>query len=288
MKPTDRREAIGSLIDERGLSVRRACKSMSIARSTWYRKPSKESSKDDEVIEKLNEVAGKFGRWEFWKCFHWMRLQDLGWNHKRVLRIYREMGLNLPRRTKKRLPARVKQPLDAPARVNRMWSMDFMHDTLYHGQRFRVRNLFYEGVREATRIEVDTSLPAERVVRVLEQTKESRPFPKQIRVDSGPELISQKLVDWCDENDVHLHHIQPGKPTQNAYIERFNDTFRREVLDAHLFGSLNQVRQISEEWMIGYNEERPHESLGNIPPTLFKEQLTHNQTNQDSSYEVSS
>lgn len=165
--------------------------------------------------------------------------------------------------------------------------MDFMQDTLYHGQRFRIFNLFDEGVREAIRIEIDTSLPAERVVRVLEQTKQERQLPRQIRVDNGPELISQKLVTWCEENDVHLHYIQPGKPTQNAYVERFNRTFRHEVLNAHLFGSLSQVRQIAEEWMITYNEERPHKSLGNLPPSLFKEQLTTKPSPNSSSLEVS-
>lgn len=113
--------------------------------------------------------------------------------------------------------------------------MDFMHDTLYCGKRFRTLNIIDEGVREALAIEVDTSLPALRVIRVLEQLKESYPLPEQIRVDNGPELISSKLVAWCEMNRIRLHHIQPGKPTQNAYIERFNRTMRREVLDAHLF-----------------------------------------------------
>lgn len=148
------------------------------------------------------------------------------------------MGLNLPRRAKKRLPARVKEPLDAPPHPNAYWSMDFMHDTLYHGKRFRTLNILDEGVREALAIEVDTSLPAERVIRVLEQLKDSRPLPRQIRVDNGPELISSKLVAWCERHQINLHHIQPGKPTQNAYIERFNRTYLREVLDAYLFGSL--------------------------------------------------
>jgi putative transposase len=152
--------------------------------------------------------------------------------------------------------------------------MEFMHDTLHYGKRFRTLNIFDEGVREALAIEVDSSLPAERVIRVLDQLKESRQLPRQIRVDNGPELISSKLVAWCDENQVRLHHIQPGKPTQNAYVERFNRSFRYEVLDAHLFDSLGQVRDIVHWWMGIYHEERPHESLGNLPPTVFRKQLT--------------
>ena len=208
------------------------------------------------------------------KCYYWLRHQGHRWNHKRVWRVYRSNGFNLPRRTKKRLPARIKQPLEVPAEPDRMWSMDFMHDTLMHGKRFRTLNIFDEGVREIAAIEIDTSLPAARVIRVLEQIKESRSLPQQIRVDNGPELISSSLVAWCKENGVHLQHIQPGKPTQNAYVERFNRTYRHEVLDAHLFESLEQVREITHHWMISYNEERPHQSLGNVPPTVFRNQLT--------------
>ena len=184
------------------------------------------------------------------------------------------MRLNLPRRAKRRLPNRVKQPLDVILEPNRAWSLDFMHDRLWSGKQFRTLNIIDEGVREILAIEVDTSLPAERVIRVLEQLKESRPLPAQIRVDNGPELISSKLNAWCETNGVHLHHIQPGRPTQNAFIERFNRTFRAEVLDAHIFDSLSEVRDIVHNWMTVYNEKRPHKSLGNIPPRLFTQQLT--------------
>ena len=154
-----------------------------------------------------------------------------------------------------------------------MWSMDFMHDTLYHGRRFRTFNLMDEGVREALAIEVDTSLPAERVIRVLEQVSSWRGYPKQIRSDNGPEFLADKLVQWCKEHHVDLAYIQPGKPTQNAYIERFNRTFRYELLDAYLFESLDQVREQAWAWMRQYNEERPHDSLGRIPPTQFRKNL---------------
>jgi putative transposase len=188
------------------------------------------------------------------------------------------MRLNLPRRTKRRLPQRVKQPLEVVPEPNRGWSMDFMSDSLVSGQLFRTFNVVDEGTREALAIEVDTSLPAERVIRVLEQIKDSRPLPMQIRVDNGPELISSKLVEWSEKNGVRLQYIQPGKPTQNAYIERFNRTFRCEVLDAYLFRSLSEVREIVHHWMLVYNEERPHESLGNLPPETFRRQQTPNQT----------
>jgi putative transposase len=252
--------------------VARACRLLKVGRSRWYRPSADHCERDAPVIGRLNEVVGKHGRWGFWKCFHWLRQRGERWNHKRVLRVYRAMKLNLPRRAKRRLPARVRQPLDVPAEPNRMWAMDFMHDTLFCGRRFRTFNLIDEGAREALAIEVDSSLPAERVVRVLEQIKESRPLPEQIRIDNGPELQSSKLVAWAESNGVRLHYIQPGKPTQNAYIERFNRTFRREVLDAHLFTSLGEVREIVHEWMTAYNDERPHQALGNVPPRVFSQQ----------------
>ena len=274
------------LVGEGTLSANRACRIMRISRSGWYREVPDRRLRDAPLIERLNEVTARHGRWGFWKCFHWMRQRGALWNHKRVLRVYRAMRLNLPRRAKRRLPARTRQPLEAPPEADRMWSMDFMHDTLYHGKRFRTLNVFDEGVREILAIEVDTSLPAGRVIRVLEQIKESRTLPSQIRVDNGPELISAKLVAWCELHGIRLHHIQPGKPTQNAYIERFNRTFRREVLDAHLFVSLTEVKETVHHWMIAYNEERPHDSLGNLPPTRFREQQTRN-TVPTSTFELS-
>ncbi len=188
------REAVGWLVEVQELSVSRACESVGLNRSSWYRPERTDLARDEIVIGKLNEVVGKHSRWGFWKCFHWMRQRGATWNHKRVWRVYRGMRLNLPRRAKRRLPSRERQPLEVPPVPDQMCSMDFMHDTLWCGKRFRTLNIFDEGVREVLAIEVDTSLPADRVIRVLEQLKESRPLPAQIRVDNGPELVSSKLV----------------------------------------------------------------------------------------------
>ena len=155
--------------------------------------------------------------------------------------------------------------------ANILWSMDFMADALYGCRRFRTFNVLDEGVREALAIEIDTSLRTERVIRVLEQLKEWRGLPQAIRCDNGPEYTAQALVDWCEAHRVELRYIQPGKPNQNAYIERFNKSYRNEVLDAHLFEDLDQVREITHTWLQRYNEERPHESLGNLPPSVFPE-----------------
>jgi len=164
-------------------------------------------------------------------------------------------------------------PLDVPAQANYSWSFDFMSDALYNGTRYRVLNIIDEGVREALDIVIDTSLPSSRVVRCLEQLKDERGLPKMIRVDNGSEMTSQMFQDWYKENNITIAYIEPGKPNQNAFIERFNRSYRNEVLDPHLFSTLSEVRELSWGWMISYNEERPHESLGNIPPSEFKRRM---------------
>jgi putative transposase len=188
--------------------------------------------------------------------------------------VLRNVGLNQKRRTKKRLPDRPRQPLEVPAEMTHTWSFDFMSDWLYCGRRFRELNVIDEGTREALEIDVDTSLPAARVVRELEQIKSVRGKPRRIRVDNGPEMLTQVFSDWCEDNHVELIYIQPGKPNQNAYIERFNRSYRTEVLNPYLFISLRQVRELSAAWLISYNEERPHDSLGRIPPAEFRRQIT--------------
>ena len=148
-----------------------------------------------------------------------------------------------------------------------------MSDTLYGGRRFRTLNVLDEGVREGLAIEIDTSLPAERVVRVLEQVVSWRGQPQAIRLDNGPELIADRFMTWCVERGIELRYIQPGKPDQNAFIERFNRTYRTEVLNAYVFESLDQVREISAEWLQSYNEERPHDALAGLPPAIYRAHL---------------
>lgn len=255
------------------LSVRRACGLINLSRSAWYREPADRLQRDAEVIDALQTLVEQKPRWGFWKYRDRLRLDGKPWNHKRIYRVYRELGLNHRRKTKKRICDRVPQPLEVPAAPNKVWSLDFMHDTLYVGRRFRTLNVLDEGVREALAIEVDTSLPAERVVRVLDQIKSWRGTPEAIRCDNGPELLSEAFSTWCEENEVEIRYIQPGKPNQNAFIERFNRTFRTEVLSAYLFEDLDQVREIAWKWVIEYNEERPHDALGKIPPTVFREKV---------------
>jgi putative transposase len=258
------------MVKEHRLSVSRACRAAKLSRAAYYRQGIDWVRRDAPVVDALNEVVDKHGRWGFWKCFDRLHNQGQPWNAKRVHRVYCKMRLNLPRRTKKRLPLRLRQPLAAPAAVNGVWALDFMSDSLWSGRRFRVLNVLDEGVREGLAIEIDTSLPSKRVVRVLERLGELRGLPRALRMDNGPELIAQELLDWCERNGVDPRHIQPGKPDQNAYIERYNRTFREEVLNAYVFEDLEQVREISTAWLRTYNEERPHEALGSMPPARFR------------------
>lgn len=246
---------------------------MSLGRATYYRPGVDWARRDAPVIAALTTLVAAKPRWGFWKCWARLRLDGHGWNHKRLWRVYRQLRLNLPRRTKKRLPTRPRQPLVVLPQSNTVWAMDFMSDTLYGGRRFRTFNVLDEGVREGLAIEIDTSLPAERVIRVLEQVVAWRGLPQAIRVDNGPELLADCFVSWCAERAITLRYIQPGKPEQNAFIERFNRTYRTEVLDAYVFESLEQVREISAEWLDSYNEERPHEALAGLPPALYRAQL---------------
>jgi putative transposase len=227
--------------------------------------------RDAPVIAALTTLVAAQSRWGFWKCWDRLRLTGHRWNHKRVWRVYCQLRLNLPRRTKKRL-VRPAQPLVVLPHPNEVWAMDFMSDTLYGGRRFRTLNVLDEGVREALAIEVDTSLPADRVIRVLEQVVAWRGQPQALRLDNRPEFVADGLATWCAARGIALRYIQPGKPNQNAFIERFNRTFRHELLDAYVFESLDQVRELSAQWMQVYNEARPHDALAGLPPATYRAQ----------------
>lgn len=239
-----------------------------IARSTLrYQAVARDDSGVIEFIEKHIAVNPRHG---FGLLYDSARHQGKPWGKTVMWRVYCEMRLNLPRRGKKRLPARIKQPLDHASRPNQHWSCDFMSDALWSGRRFRTFNVIDEFNREGLRIEVDTSLPALRVIRALSELVEVRGAPLTIRLDNGPEFIAQALADWAASRGIALRHIQPGKPTQNAYCERFNKTYRTEVLDCYVFDSLTEVRAMTEDWLHRYNHDRPHESLGRIPPVEYR------------------
>jgi putative transposase len=182
------------------------------------------------------------------------------------------MNLNIRRKPKKRLPERIKHPLTQPTSPNQMWSIDFMSDSLTDGRKFRLLNIMDDFNRESLAIEADTSLPTLRLIRVLNRLVEKRGRPANIRTDNGPEFISHKLEEWCTKHQITIQFIPPGKPMQNGFIERKNGSIRKELLNAFLFNSLNEVREWCESWRKDYNTERPHKSLGYLSPERFVEQ----------------
>lgn len=179
------------------------------------------------------------------------------------------MGLNLRRKYKRRLPTRVKEPLLQPIHPNVTWSMDFMHDSLLDGKSFRSFNVIDDYNREALNITMDKGLSSNRIIRELDKLVEWRGIPENLRVDNGPEFISNALHRWCEAKNINLRFIQKGKPSQNAYIERFNRTFRGEVLNRFIFKSLNEARLFTQAWIWMYNNVRPHKSLGYQSPVSF-------------------
>lgn len=255
--------------DGYGLSIRQSCAAVLLSRSVFCYQPTPRD--DAPVIEALLKLAERYPRYGFGKLFTVLRRHGFRWNHKRVYRVYCLLKMNLRRKGKKRLPSRNPEPLAVPPGANVCWSVDFMHDALVSGQKFRTFNVLDDFSRECLAIEVDSNLPAVRIVRVLDRIAAWRGLPQKLRMDNGPELISVTMADWAEANGVGLEFIQPGKPTQNSYVERFNKTFRDEILDYYLFSTLSEVKQITENWIKEYNEERPHESLGDMTPAEYLE-----------------
>ena len=239
---------------------------LKLSSSVYYYK-AKTDLEDASIQNKLTELAESHRRWGFWKMYHYIRGQAMPWNHKRVYRIYTQLNLNIRRKPKKRLPSRTRESLFQPELPNSVWSMDFMYDRLNNGRSFRRLNIPGDFNRDIVNIVVDTSISPPRVAREFTPLFEWRGKPKMIRVDNGPEFLA--LAEWCKSNGVELKFIQPAKPNQNAYIERFNRTYRDEVLGAYLFEDLHQVRFETERFIWKYNNVRPHDSLQNITPRAF-------------------
>jgi len=229
------------------------------------------SVKDDTpVIKKLNELAELHPTRGLDSYYGRIRAEGIKWNRKRVLRVYRMLKLQMRRKRKRRLPTRHPEPLFQPLVVNKSWSMDFMSDALTSGRRIRILNIIDDYNREALWVDAQFSYPGDFVVRALEILEMDRGLPDQIRVDNGPEFMSKRLATFCKQKNVKLEFIKPGKPTQNAYVERFNRLYREDVLDAYLFNTKNQLQVISDKWKADYNNNHPHKSLGGISPNRYK------------------
>lgn len=259
------------MIEKHSVSVRQACKCMGISKSVFLYKAKEKD--DKQLIDNLNKLVDKHPSIGFWMSYHRLRTEGFKWNHKRVYRVYTAMNLNIRRRAKRRLPSRAKQQLFQPSEPNQVWSLDFMSDSLWNGKSFRLLNIIDDYNRELIYIETETSIPSLQVVRVLNQLKESRGLPQYLRSDNGPEFISRNLDKWCKENKVQMIFIQPGKPTQNAYIERLNGSIRRELLNAYIFRTIDEVKEKTQLWMVDYNQNRPHKALNYKTPIMMIKEI---------------
>ena len=231
------------------------------------------SLKDDSsLIEKLQKFAEGHPVEGFWKFYHRIRNKGEVINHKRLHRVYKLLGFSMRRRSKKRLPARVKEPLVVSSEFVHTWSIDFMSDALSNGRKFRTFNVIDDFNREVLFIETDYSLKSSRVIWVLRHLVQRFGKPSIIRMDNGPEFIAKLTNSWSQAEGIEFRYIQPGKPTQNAYVERFNKSFRQGVLNAYQFEDINQIREVAADWINDYNHHRPHDSLGGIPPVKYRQQ----------------
>ena len=248
-------------------TLAQVCRTLKLNRSTYYY----QSTRDDTEVEaKLKELAERYPTrgidWYYLK----IRSEGLIWNRKRVLRVYRKLKLGLRRKHKKRLNRPYRYALAQPLIPNFTWSMDFMSDVLLDGRRVRILTVIDDYNRESLAIEIGISIPSERVVRLLKRLIFERGKPQSIRTDNGSEFTSHQMTDFCKAQQIEQWFIQPGKPSQNGYIERFNRTFREDILDAYLFEDLHLMRTTSQQWRLEYNQGHPHQALGGRSPWDFQ------------------
>lgn len=267
--PAARRAAVGHLREQWGLSERRACDLASHSRSSFRRRRLVFEA-DEALRDRLLELAAERPRFGY-RRLHILLVRE-GWsiNRKRVYRVYRELGLAVRRKKRKRVSQANRRPRVVPIRADVQWSLDFMRDTLASGRVFRTLNVVDDATRESLAIEVDTSLSGLRTARVLDRIAESRgAYPSRLVLDNGPECTSKALDLWAYQRGVELCFIRPGKPIENCFVESFNGRFRDECLNLHWFLSLADARRKIEAWRIDYNMVRPHGSLGDLTPEEY-------------------
>jgi putative transposase len=270
------RKAVSFLIQTHSLSERRACELSQAARSTYRYMWIKT---DDKLLRKrLKLLAYRRKSFGYRRLHALLKKEGFAANHKKVYRLYKEEGLSKRKKPRKRYLKRTKEPLRAAERPNQKWAMDFMSDSFGSSRKLRTLNILDVCTRECPSIEVNTSLPAAIVIRVLNRLGEDRGFPEVITVDNGPEYTSNELREWAEEHGVILEYISPGKPTENGYIESFNGKFREECLNQNWFRNLSEARLIIEEWRQDYNERRPHSSLGYKTPEEYAREVNTKRT----------
>jgi putative transposase len=268
--PAVKKQAVQQMQEQHGLSQRRACALAALSTCSWRYQSRRQ---DDALVRgRLKELTQERPRFGYRRLGVLLRREGHEVNLKRVLRLYREEGLKLRAKKRKRIASSQRVRPEATTAINQVWSMDFVSDTLSCGRRFRGLNIVDCHSREALCIEVDTSLTGQRVVRVLQRLGETRGLPQTIQVDNGPEFTGRVLDEWAFRNRVKLHFIEPSKPVQNAVIESFNGKMRDECLNQEWFTDLDEARTRIEKWREDYNEFRPHSSLDNLAPAVWAQQ----------------
>lgn len=267
--PAARRAAVSYFRDRHGQSERSACRLAGLSRSTYRRKSLRDEA-DQPLRDRLLDLASERPRFGY-RRLHVM-LEREGWqiNRKRVYRVYRELGLAVRRKKRKRVAQANRLPRVVPIAPNLQWSLDFMRDTLASGRVFRTLNVVDDATRECLAIEIDTSLSGRRTARVLDRIARRRgAYPRRLVLDNGPECTSKAMDQWAYDRGVELAFIRPGKPIENCFVESFNGRFRDECLNTHWFIGLDDARRTIEAWRVDYNHVRPHGSLGGLPPKVF-------------------
>jgi putative transposase len=250
------------------MSERHACRLMGLGRTT-HRYRARKAERDSELRARLKKLAAKRMRFGYRRLTAMLVREGMPTNHKRVYRLYREEGLAMRIRQRRRIRWRGAVTSPAATRPNERWSMDLVSDCVATGRVIRMLTIVDGCTRECPAIEVDTSLGGLRVRRVLDRIASERGLPEAIVLDNGPEFRSRALAAWSEERGVRLEFIQPGKPVQNAYVESFNGRLRDECLNANWFTSLSDARRKIEAWRQDYNQQRPHSSLDYVPPAEF-------------------
>ena len=270
MKPARRRRLSGYLVETYRVSERRACGTMAFHRST-VRYGSR--ARDQTPIRmRLRELAASRVRYGYRRLHVLLRREGWKVNHKRIWRLYKEEGLEVRTKKRRKRVSALRVVLPLATYPNERWSMDFVSDSLHDGRRFRILTLVDHVSRVSPAIEVGSSIPGKLVVAVLEKLARTHGLPKVITTDNGTEFTSRIVDEWAHRNGVKLDFIRPGKPIENAYIESFNGRLRQECLEQHWFVSMEDAKEKIEAWRIDYNEHRPHTSLGNRTPREFAAQ----------------
>ena len=268
VKPAARREAVGYLRKEYESSERHACRLVGIGRSTHRYVAHR--AQPEALVKRLRELAAERPRFGYRRLYVMLRREGFAFNHKRIYRLYRADGLAVRRRIRRRrAAARARVVFAAATRANERWAMDFVSDALFNGRKFRALTVMDHCTREGLAIEIDFSLPALRVVRVLDRVIAERGTPDLMVIDNGTEFAGKVLDAWAYANGIKLHFIRPGKPTDNGHCESFNGRFRDEFLNENWFVDLRDAIDKAEAWRIDFNHVRPHSSLGYLTPIEF-------------------